>query len=120
MTFAKLNNFIETNTYIISFSYPQGISVVISSPFLRCLQTAQESCRALNLSGIIIDNSVSEVLSPGSKMKAPPEVPLQDLSPYSISIVQHDSNPLPPFPETSQQAIARYVADIVQNIHIVQ
>ncbi len=104
--------------YVISSSHPQGISVVISSPFLRCLQTAQESCRALNLPGIIINNSVCEVLSPGSKMKAPPEVPLQDLSLYSISIVQHDSLPMPSYPETSQQAIARYVVDTVQNITI--
>ena len=81
--------------------------MVISSPFLRCLQTAQEACRALALPGITINNSVCEILSPGSKMKGPPEVPRADLTRYGIKILESDDNPMPKYPETIQEAIAR-------------
>lgn len=85
----------------------KGISVVISSPFLRCLQTAQEACRAIGLPGIVINNSICEVLSPGSKMRTSPVVPASDITSYGISILEYDEKPLPQFPETTFKAIER-------------
>ncbi len=92
--------------------------MVISSPFLRCLQTAQEACRSLQLPGITINNSVCEILSPGSNMKESPKVPRPDLTPYGINILQYDENPLPKYPETTQEAIARYITMTINHTPI--
>ena len=36
--------------------------VVISSPFIRCLQTSQEVCKALGVNEIIVDSTIGEIL----------------------------------------------------------
>ena len=76
---------------------------------LRCLQTAQEACNALSLPGIFTNNSVCEALIPGSKMKEAPVVPLpqEDLKARGISILQHDTNPMPAFPEAITDSLQR-------------
>merc|ERR1719428_2234020 len=38
--------------------------IVISSPYLRCVQTAAEICRSFNKSSIVIDNQIGEIWHP--------------------------------------------------------
>ena len=76
---------------------------------LRCLQTAQEVCNAINIPGLITCNGLCELLTPGAKMTSTPQVPIKDLSPYGINIIQYDERPIPEFPETLNQSLQRYV-----------
>ena len=76
---------------------------------LRCMQTAQEVCNAINIPGLITCNRLCELLTPGAKMTSTPQVPIKDLSPYGINIIQFDERPIPEFPETLNQSLQRYV-----------
>lgn len=49
---------------------PYNITVVVSSPFRRCLQTAGVICRALRLSSLVIDYGLSEVMHTVRSTKA--------------------------------------------------
>ena len=80
---------------------------MISSPFLRCLQTAQEVCKAIDSPGIITNNTICEVLTPGAKMTEAPKVPAEDLSFFAINIVQFGSDPMPDYPEELSDARKR-------------
>ena len=84
----------------------QGITMVTSSPFLRCLQTAQEACQALELPGITITNSMCEVLSSDFGVHEKPSLPTPDL-PQNIHILHSDKEPLPSYPEENRSATER-------------
>ena len=80
--------------------------MVTSSPFLRCLQTAQEACRSLKLPGINITNNMCEILTSSFGVDCPPNVPTPDL-PKNIQIIQMDKEPLPSYPEQYMKAMKR-------------
>ena len=85
----------------------QDIKLVISSPFLRCLQTAQQVAEALGLKGIVTCNALCELLTPGCNIVSTPEVPGDDIHKFNIRIDQLDSQPLPAYPETREQSEER-------------
>ena len=80
---------------------------MISSPFLRCLQTAQSVCNATSIMGIITNNSLCEIMTPGAKMKSAPVVPAQDIDSFDITVLEYDHRPLPNYPETVNEALER-------------
>lgn len=87
----------------------QGIEVVISSPFLRCIQTATHAYTVLNLPGLYTCNMLCEWLVPGNDMTATPQLPaMQEI--MDTVFLSIDSEPLPPFPETRTTCHARYKA----------
>ena len=83
------------------------VKVVISSPFLRCLQTGMQITRVLGQSGVITCNALCELLVPGSNIMGTPKVPGNDIEKYDIIIEQQDTRPLPSFPENRQKAEVR-------------
>ena len=95
---------------ILSLSLPQEIAMVISSPFLRCLQTAQQACNALELPGVHTFNGLCEIVAPGCNMRGTPEVPaMADVEACGITLISVDSSPFAEYPEKVADAIARYV-----------
>ncbi len=89
----------------------QGISIVYSSPFIRCLQTAWEVCKALQLPGVTVSNGICEILGPMFGIRMPdPAVPARDVSTtHHIKILEKDEKPLPEFPESFQSALSRSI-----------
>ena len=89
----------------------QGISIVYSSPFLRCLQTAWEVCKALQLPGVTVSNGICEILARGFDIGIPnPVVPALDVSTtHRINILEKDEKPLPKFPESFESALSRSI-----------
>ena len=79
---------------------------MISSPFLRCLQTAAQVSRELGLPGVRTCNGLCELVSSGCHMKGRPEVPCLEEA-EGIAITGIDSAPLPEFPEEVDVALAR-------------
>ena len=86
----------------------QGIGIVYSSPFLRCLQTAQQVYTALGLEGLYISNLLSEMLCAGCGMTGTPEVPGPEIDTADIVIKEGDDRTFPTYPEDVNQAVARY------------
>lgn len=85
----------------------QGISVVVSSPFLRCLQTASHAYQTLGLEGLHVCNLLCEMLLPQNKMEGPPDVPaMEDAG--GINILSLGNEAFPEFPETKSKCFARY------------
>ena len=85
----------------------QNIKAVVSSPFLRCLQTGQEVCKAIGIDGLITCNGLSEVMTFGAKMISAPIVPIDNLDTYGIIVLEYDIKPMPPFPESLDQSLER-------------
>ena len=81
-----------------------------SSPFLRCLQTAQQVSSAIGVEGLCVSKHLSELLTRQCGMKALPEVPCEDIESYDVSIKQHDSGAFPTYPETAKEADQRCVS----------
>ncbi|XP_019855017.1 PREDICTED: uncharacterized protein LOC100637194 isoform X1 [Amphimedon queenslandica] len=91
----------------------KNIVHVVSSPFTRCLQTAQEVCRATGVTGIVTRNILSEIMTRGANMIKTPSVPSEsNISNYDINVIEFDTKPLPKYPETIDESIARYKAAI--------
>lgn len=81
--------------------------MVISSPFLRCLQTATHAYTVLGLPGLHTCNMLCEVLLPDNNMTCTPEVPvIQDVE--DTVFLSLDSEPLPSFPEQIKACYVRY------------
>ena len=84
--------------------------MVISSPFLRCLQTAQQACNALELPGVHTFNGLCEIVAPECNMRGPPEVPaMADVEACGITLTSVDSSSFAEYPEKVADAIARYM-----------
>ncbi len=83
------------------------INTVISSPFLRCLQTAQHICDALQLSGMSTCNGIVDVLSPSFGINQQPEVPADNIAELGIKILTFHQEPIPTFPEYFRDGIKR-------------
>ena len=78
-----------------------------SSPFLRCLQTADLACQALGLEGLHTHNNLCEFLDPGNRVTVTPAVPAtEDIT--QLKILSFDSTPIPDFPEKLDSVIVRY------------
>ena len=81
--------------------------MVVSSPFLRCIQTATHAYMTLDLPGLHIWNSLCEFLSPMCAMTSTPAVPATEEAENTV-FLSLDSEPLPKFPETREECYARY------------
>ena len=83
--------------------------MIVSSPFLRCIQTATHAYKVLKLPGLHISNMLCEWLVPGNNMTGTPQVPaLQDAT--ETIFLSQDPTPFPQFPETLSECHARYRA----------
>ena len=91
------------------YSSTQGIEVVISSPFLRCLQTATHAYTVLGLPGLHTSNMLSEWVTPDNHMTTTPQVPATQDTADTV-FLSLDLEPLPVCPETRQASRARYRA----------
>ena len=82
--------------------------MIISSPFLRCLQTAQQASRALGLPGVHTFNGLCEIVAPGCGMRGTPAVPaMEDVQDGGITLLSTDSSPFAEYPESVTDAITR-------------
>lgn len=82
---------------------------MVSSPFLRCLQTAHQISTVLQLSGIHTCNRIVDVLNGHScGIYEKPEVPaMTDVEKEGISVVKFDDTPLPAYPERTRDGLKR-------------
>ena len=99
-------------------SYFQGISIIYSSPFLRCLQTATQASLAIGIDGVRLSKHLSEILTAECGITGVPEVPCDDISSYSVTITQSDSRGFPKYPETARESVLRCVCLCVSNTYI--
>ena len=90
-------------------SYFQEISIIYSSPFLRCLQTATQASLAIGIDGVRLSKHLSEILTAECGITGVPEVPCDDISSYSVTITQSDSRDFPKYPETARESVLRCV-----------
>ena len=81
--------------------------MVISSPFLRCIQTATHAYKVLGLPGLHTHNQLSEWLTADNHMKETPKVPALNDAKETV-FLSVDSEPLPKFPESRGECHARY------------
>ena len=89
--------------------HAQDIKYVVSSPFLRCLQTAHQICDVLQLPGIHTCNRIVDVISGRCGIYQNPEVPaMVDVVREGIKIAAMDETPLPPYPEKLHHGLKRY------------
>ena len=81
--------------------------MVISSPFLRCIQTGTHAYQVLELPGLHTHNQLCEWLTRDNYMRETPSIPaLQECSETVFLTV--DSRPLPNFPESRAECHIRY------------
>lgn len=100
-----------TDCSFLSLPLQQEIAMVISSPFLRCLQTAQQACNALELPGVHTFNGLCEIVAPECNMRGAPKVPaMADVEACGITLINVDSSPFAGYPEKVTDAIARCVS----------
>ncbi|XP_064399217.1 uncharacterized protein LOC135345705 isoform X1 [Halichondria panicea] len=88
------------------------INTVISSPFLRCLQTAQHICDGLQLPGIMTCNGIVDVLTPSFGILQQPVVPADNIAELGIKVLTFHQEPIPTFPEYFRDGMKRYSAEI--------
>ena len=88
--------------------FAQDIQCIISSPFLRCLQTAQQISDALELPGVSTCNGIVDVLSSHCGIHEQPQVPHQaDIDRIGVKVLSYDRDPLPKYPEKTKSGIKR-------------
>ena len=80
---------------------------MVSSPFIRCLQTAQPICDALGLPGVITCNGIVDVFSHHFGIHEQPVVPADDIADHGIRVVSSHNEPLPTFPEHFKDGMNR-------------
>ena len=92
----------------------QEIRYIITSPFLRCLQTAQQICEVLGLSGLHTCNDIVDVLTSHCGIHEQPLVPAPDsqLDALGIKIVEYDTTQLPKYPEETKEGVKRSVNNV--------
>lgn len=87
---------------------------VVSSPFVRCLQTAQEVCRRLGVEEIAVDNTLSEMMHHTFYKESPKETIFltnEDCYKKYVDIpLKKLEKPFPPFPETFPEFANRAIA----------
>ena len=87
----------------------QGIAFVISSPFLRCLQTATNFSKAMGLESIGIANGLSEVINDSCSIHEQPIVPSPTIEKEGVASL-NDAGivcPVPNYRESFGEAFRR-------------
>ena len=82
----------------------------MSSPFLRCLQTAQIISEVLNVPGLHTCNSIVEPFDSHCGIKeqhVQPVLPTPDVADLGINIAVRDTTALPKFPEKTEDGVKR-------------
>ena len=97
---------ISESTLAISL---QDVKIIYSSPLLRCLQTAAQASSALGVEGLCVSKQLMEIMTLQCDIPAHPKVPCEDIESYEVHIKEHDSGDFPKYPETSKEAIQRWV-----------
>lgn len=80
---------------------------MVSSPFLRCLQTGEVICEALHLPGIETCNRIVDVFNSSAMIHQQPVVPASDIASYGIKVLCCDDTPLPRYPEDTVSGLKR-------------
>ena len=97
--------------------------VVITSPFLRCVQTAALICQQLGNSKLLIDNSLAEIYGPCILGDVEPEKPVRPLQQSSDFCTAHGVENLevrrllgrwPLWPESLREARGRFATRFVE------
>lgn len=81
---------------------------MISSPFLRCLQTAMCVAGVFDFQSVGLSNGLCELLSPSCDVTHDPILPIPDLESHNVAL--NDSSlhlPLPDYPEQMFSAYRR-------------
>merc|ERR1719428_1123481 len=97
--------------------------IVISSPYLRCVQTAAEICRSFGRSSIFIDNKIGEIWNPDVVGESGCAIrPLTEgvkwCKERGIAIKGEPLGSWPVWPETESEAEARYALRFLQYGHM--
>ena len=92
---------------IITLSLPQDIKIIYSSPFLRCLQTAQQVSSAIGVEGLCVSKNLGEIMSSNCGLTGSPDVPCEDIESYEVNIKENDLGEFPKFPESTKEATER-------------
>ena len=70
------------------------------------------------MTGIITRNILSEIMTRGANMTKTPSVPSEsNIGTYDIKVIEFDTKPLPKYPETIDESIARYIISIMISSH---
>ena len=95
-------------TELSEFPSPERPSHVVSSPFIRCVQTAVEISKKLQLSNVHINYRIGEIHSEQVlKHATAPEYEIPDEI-DGIKINKDNTGICPPFPEERPEAFDRY------------
>ena len=97
----------HTHTHTHSHTHTQDISCIISSPFLRCLQTAQKICNSLELPGLTTCNGIVDVLSSHCGIHEQPIVPADNIADSGINVLVFHHEAIPKFPEQTRDGLKR-------------
>ena len=89
-------------------THAQEVQCVVSSPFLRCLQTAQQICSSLQLPGLTTCNGIVDVLSSHCGIHEQPLVPADNIADYGIKVLTWHHEPIPKYPERTRDGLKRY------------
>eukprot|EP00281_Chroomonas_sp_CCMP1168_P014629 CAMPEP_0206214224 /NCGR_PEP_ID=MMETSP0047_2-20121206/1551_1 /ASSEMBLY_ACC=CAM_ASM_000192 /TAXON_ID=195065 /ORGANISM="Chroomonas mesostigmatica_cf, Strain CCMP1168" /LENGTH=172 /DNA_ID=CAMNT_0053636445 /DNA_START=180 /DNA_END=699 /DNA_ORIENTATION=+ len=85
-----------------------AVNLIVSSPFLRCIQTAAEIAAAMGVKRIILDNGLCEVMLPRNVSEPPTFIPplkLPLVDPFLGQFTYKASTePAPSWPEQLTQA----------------
>ena len=88
-------------------THTQDIHCIVSSPFLRCLQTAQQISDVLSLPRLHTCNSIVDVLSNHCGIHEQPAVPASNVAELGINISSRDTSELPRYPEKTRDGVKR-------------
>ena len=92
-------------------AYTQEVSCIVTSPFLRCLQTAQQISEVLSLPGLHTCNAIVDIINDHCGIHQQPVVPVSDTASLGINIASVDSSKLPTYPEKTREGVKRCVVD---------
>ena len=95
------------NSNYYACAHAQDIQCIVSSPFLRCLQTAQQISDVLSLPGLHTCNSIVDVLSDHCGIHEQPVVPASSVAELGINISNMDTSELPRYPERARDGVKR-------------
>ena len=96
-----------TDTLTHTHTHTQEIHCIVSSPFLRCLQTAQLISDILHLPGLHTCNSIVDVFSDHCGIHEQPAVPVSNIADLGINIAHTDTSELPRYPEKATDGVKR-------------
>lgn len=80
---------------------------MMSSPFLRCAQTAMCIAGVFNIASVGLHNGLCEFLSPTCGIRKAPDVPTRNRRDYYVKMHDLSLAPLPDYPEDARAASYR-------------